>query len=60
MGAYELNSRHSMKLADTANWLPCHEAAWEQPSIANIEFAQKYSSTRFILASIMPLQISSH
>ncbi|KAJ5390510.1 uncharacterized protein N7496_001578 [Penicillium cataractarum] len=43
MLSYELNCKHVMKLGDTAKWLPCLEVAWEQPSIANIEFAEKYS-----------------
>ncbi|KAJ5640771.1 hypothetical protein N7528_000396 [Penicillium herquei] len=43
MISYELNCKHVMKLGDTAKWLPCLEVAWEQPSIANIEFAERFS-----------------
>lgn len=50
MLSYELNCKHIMKLGDTAKWLPSHEVAWEQPSIANIEFAQRHSSTNVISA----------
>ncbi|KAJ5664669.1 hypothetical protein N7462_011482 [Penicillium macrosclerotiorum] len=32
-----------MKLGDAVNLLPCHEIAWEQPSIANIKLVQRYS-----------------
>ncbi|KAJ5758217.1 uncharacterized protein N7511_006911 [Penicillium nucicola] len=43
MLSYELGCRHIMKLGDIGEWLPCHEPAWERPSLANIQIAQKFS-----------------
>jgi hypothetical protein len=54
MLSYELNCKHIMKLGDTAKWLPCHELAWEQPSIANIVFAQKHSGTSYLGMASLP------
>ncbi|RAL08040.1 FTFMHR domain-containing protein [Aspergillus homomorphus CBS 101889] len=43
MMAYELNCNHLMKLGDLRGLLPCHETAWERPSLENIAFAESFS-----------------
>ncbi|CAG8207628.1 unnamed protein product [Penicillium salamii] len=44
MLSYETSCKHMIKLGDIGEWLPCHEEAWEQPSLANIHFAQRFST----------------